>query len=74
MLRSRRLRAGLRWAVNGKIRRISNAGGLEVAQPAVAAVKAKGSLNALEAVSIHVIPIIPVAASFLSVEVPTRLE
>lgn len=28
----------------------------------------------LEAVSIHVIPTMPVAASFLSVEVPTRLE
>lgn len=37
-------------------------------------VKAKGSLNALEAVSIHVIPIIPVVASLLSVEVHTRLE
>lgn len=74
MVRSRPLRAGFRGALNGKVRRISNAGGLEVAQSAVAAVKAKGSVDALEAVSIHVIPIIPVAASFLSVEVHTRLE
>lgn len=56
------------------VRRILNAGGLEVAQPAISVVKAKGSLNALEAVSIHVIPIISVAASFLSVEVHTQLE